>query len=249
MKVQRLILALIAIASAAACSVGLPDWLRATRREHAYTVLPGDTLSEIADLHGTTPEQLTGLNDTRYPSLRDNPGLIRVGWELIVPRGSVDGGGEQSSEGFGGAPGSLPGATPSADAVDDVRQVELDIIRLTNEARRAEGRPELVEDPVLTAIARERAKEIVSHYSHDGFVEACERHSVAGQRWLAKNIAAIPASAALPGSGTLPQRFVVKGWLQSEGHRASILDPRFTAIGVGVTFTGHRWTAAQVFRG
>jgi len=242
-----LILGLTALT--AACAAGLPAWPSAAHVGNAHTVRPGDTLAEIAAQRGTTVDQLVILNAARYPSLCDEPDLIRVGWEIAIPgrgAGAISQGGQAPSASTGNA--SVNGPFSAAGA-ENARALEREIIRLTNEARSAEGLVELVQDPILEAIARERAEEIVSRYSHDGFVEACEKHGVAGSRWLAENIAAIPASAALPGSGTLAERFVITGWLRSEGHRASILHPQFTAIGVGVAFTGHRWTAAQVFGG
>ena len=40
---------------------------------------------------------------------------------------------------------------------------------------------------------------------------------------------------------------VVKGWMNSEGHRKNILNPSFTQIGVGYVASGHYWT--QMFIG
>ena len=40
---------------------------------------------------------------------------------------------------------------------------------------------------------------------------------------------------------------VVKGWMNSEGHRKNILNPSFTQIGVGYVASGNYWT--QMFIG
>jgi uncharacterized YkwD family protein len=40
---------------------------------------------------------------------------------------------------------------------------------------------------------------------------------------------------------------VVKGWMNSEGHRANILNKNFTKIGVGYVADGNYWT--QMFIG
>ena len=40
---------------------------------------------------------------------------------------------------------------------------------------------------------------------------------------------------------------VVDGWMNSEGHRANILNPSFTVIGVGYVSEGNYWT--QMFIG
>ena len=40
---------------------------------------------------------------------------------------------------------------------------------------------------------------------------------------------------------------VMKGWMNSSGHRANILNPSYTQIGVGYVANGHYWT--QMFIG
>ena len=40
---------------------------------------------------------------------------------------------------------------------------------------------------------------------------------------------------------------VVNGWMNSEGHRANILNSSYTQIGVGYAANGHYWT--QLFIG
>ncbi len=49
-----------------------------------YTVVRGDSLSRIASRNHTTVARLVDLNKGRYPSLVRKPGLIRVGWVLVV---------------------------------------------------------------------------------------------------------------------------------------------------------------------
>lgn len=49
------------------------------------TVQPGDTLSRLAFENNTTVVALVEANADRYPSLRDRPGLIEVGWLLRLP--------------------------------------------------------------------------------------------------------------------------------------------------------------------
>jgi len=54
-----------------------------------HIVQPGDSLSKIANQYGTTVERLVELNKERYPSLVEDPGAIRVGWELVISPQSV----------------------------------------------------------------------------------------------------------------------------------------------------------------
>ena len=49
------------------------------------TVQPGDSLARIAFENDTTVEALVAANVERYPSLRDRPDLIQVGWLLSLP--------------------------------------------------------------------------------------------------------------------------------------------------------------------
>ena len=50
-----------------------------------YVVQPGDYLSQIARDKGTTVTTLVALNAATYPSLRDNPDVLYVGWVLRLP--------------------------------------------------------------------------------------------------------------------------------------------------------------------
>lgn len=50
-----------------------------------YTVKRGDTLAGIAGRFGISPwQQLIEWNKANYPSLEENPGLIKPGWVLNV---------------------------------------------------------------------------------------------------------------------------------------------------------------------
>ena len=49
-----------------------------------HTVIPGDTLGDIAIKYKTTVAQLVTWNKAKYPSLATDPGLIKLGWQLRV---------------------------------------------------------------------------------------------------------------------------------------------------------------------
>ncbi|MCA2981128.1 MAG: LysM peptidoglycan-binding domain-containing protein [Myxococcaceae bacterium] len=53
------------------------------------TVQAGDTLSRIAQRHGTTVQALVDANRAAYPQLATNPGAIQVGWRLTLPGGQA----------------------------------------------------------------------------------------------------------------------------------------------------------------
>lgn len=57
-----------------------------------YTVTSGDSLYAIAARHlgdGNRYMEIVNLNSSRYPSLRNNPGLIHPGWTLTLPSGAT----------------------------------------------------------------------------------------------------------------------------------------------------------------
>ena len=106
-----------------------------------------------------------------------------------------------------------------------------EVIRLINAERRGEGLSELEKDDGLMKAAELRAEEISldGHFSHtrpDGsscFTVIDEldigEYSVKGE-----NIA----------MGYRTPQAVMSGWMNSEGHRANILNSRYNRVGVGV---------------
>lgn len=69
----------------------------------SYTIKSGDSLSKIARNFDTTLDALVSANKGRYPSLEENPGMIRVGWTLTIPgTGDVGGGGDNGGGGVDG---------------------------------------------------------------------------------------------------------------------------------------------------
>lgn len=99
------------------------------------------------------------------------------------------------------------------------------VVALCNEQRAANGLGPLTEDAALDSRAQIRAGELITSFAHtrpDG--SSC--FTVIGDvSWTTcgENIAA----------GYQTPQDVVNGWMNSEGHRANILNPAFTKIGVG----------------
>jgi hypothetical protein len=54
----------------------------------SVTIAAGDSLSKLAQRHGTTVAALVAANSSRYPTLATNPGAIQVGWKLSLPSGA-----------------------------------------------------------------------------------------------------------------------------------------------------------------
>lgn len=104
---------------------------------------------------------------------------------------------------------------------------EEQVLKLVNEQRVANGLSKFTTNSKLTQVAKTRAKELTQEYSHtrpDGtscftaFREAGIDYSSAGE-----NIAA----------GYSTPESVVEGWMNSTAHRANILHPNFSTMGVG----------------
>lgn len=101
------------------------------------------------------------------------------------------------------------------------------VVKLVNEERVKAGLNTLVVDPSVEAAALVRAKETVTSFSHtrpDGssFSTALTENGVKF-RGSGENIA----------WGQKTPEEVMKGWMNSPGHRANILNEKFTTIGVG----------------
>lgn len=111
-----------------------------------------------------------------------------------------------------------------------INQDEWEVLRLTNIERYKQGLPLYVMVNALQTAADIRAKEIITDFRKDhsrpdgsAFSTAIDR-SFAAARRLGENAYQFP---------TTPTQ-AVKGWMESTGHRANILNSMFTYLGVGV---------------
>ncbi|MFS0913214.1 FG-GAP-like repeat-containing protein [Microbacterium sp. 179-I 3D2 NHS] len=115
-----------------------------------------------------------------------------------------------------------------------------DVFALTNAQRAQAGLPALVSDSALDAAAAEWARQLASSCTLAHSTSAWRSSRVAAYGWVAtgENIAAGQPDAAS----------VVSGWMNSPGHRANILDKRYTGLGVGyATGTCYRTYWVQIF--
>ena len=108
--------------------------------------------------------------------------------------------------------------------------IQDNIIRLTNRYRRKEGLRKLKADAQLSKAAQGHADDMddvgryLGHTSSDGRdFEARINEAGYGWRSIRENVA----------SGQQSARAVVRGWMESPGHRANILSDDITEIGIG----------------
>lgn len=113
--------------------------------------------------------------------------------------------------------------------------VELEVIRLVNEAREKEGLQPLKLNEGLMVVAEAKSQDMVdqAYFSHTspvygGMRDLFDAFDV-NYRWAGENIA----------TGQRTAEAVMKAWMDSPGHRANILHPNFNQIGVGAVTGGH----------
>jgi uncharacterized protein YkwD len=129
---------------------------------------------------------------------------------------------------------------------DGLTRTADEVVGLTNRERARSGLPPLGVDPLLARAAQAYSTDMAvrafySHTSPEG-TQPWDRAAAAGstRRSIGENIACGQRSAAE----------VVEGWMNSPGHRANILKPGFTHIGIGFAGggpAGTYWT--QLFGG
>jgi len=122
------------------------------------------------------------------------------------------------------------------------------IVGLTNSIRTASGLVALSENQLLTAIAEERAKDMLEKQYFDHISPTGEQASDLAQRvgYRYKIIGENIASGMF-----MTNQKIVDGWMQSPGHRDNILSPEVREIGVSVMkgrMNGHDgWVSVQIF--
>lgn len=125
----------------------------------------------------------------------------------------------------------------------DLHEYEAEVIRLVNEIRVENGLNALETDIALSRIARIKSQDMKdnNYFSHTSPTygspfEMMKQFGIS-YRTAGENIAR--------GQKTPAQ--VVDGWMNSQGHRANILNSTYTHIGVGYVADGNYWT--QMFVG
>lgn len=125
---------------------------------------------------------------------------------------------------------------PETDA--SVTAYEQQVIRLVNEIRGQNGLNALTYDWELSRVARYKSQDMKDnrYFAHTSPVYGTPGEMVKSfgisYRTVGENIA----------RGYRTPQAVVDGWMNSTGHRANILNARYTRIGVGYVPDGHYWT-------
>ena len=119
-----------------------------------------------------------------------------------------------------------------------VTAFESEVVRLVNEERAKKGLSPLTQDWQLSRVARYKSQDMkdLNYFSHTSptYGSPFEMMKSFGisYRTAGENIA----------KGYSTPEAVVKGWMNSPGHRANILNSSYTHIGVGYVVAGSYWT-------
>lgn len=135
---------------------------------------------------------------------------------------------------------------PVPNEENGLNQYELKVVELVNVERQKNGLKELKIDPELAKVARLKSADMRdnNYFSHQSPTygspfEMMKQFGIS-YRTAGENIAA----------GQRTPEAVVRGWMNSSGHSANILNPNFTHIGVGYVEGGSYGTySTQQFIG
>ncbi len=126
---------------------------------------------------------------------------------------------------------------------EELSQFEQEVVELTNAERSKHGLQPLQADLELSKVAREKSRDMAAnnYFDHNSPTygspfDMMQQFGV-NYRTAGENIA----------KGQRSPQEVVNAWMNSEGHRANILNADFTHIGVGYVEQGNHWT--QMFIG
>lgn len=126
--------------------------------------------------------------------------------------------------------------------------VELEVLALVNAERAKLGLSALTWSDEMATVAREHSRDMANNdfFDHvnlrgESPVDRMLRHDLVDYRRVSENIAA----------GQKTPEEVMQAWMDSPGHKANILEPSVTELGVGYVYQenttyGHYWT--QNFR-
>jgi Uncharacterized protein with SCP/PR1 domains len=112
-------------------------------------------------------------------------------------------------------------------AASSLSPAEAGLLQAVNATRAANGLQPLSLDPTLTRAARRHTTEMIrdGYFAHGNFAGRMLAFHVHGP-FLGENLAW--GSGAYASAGA-----VISEWLHSPGHRANLLRPSFTRIGIG----------------
>ncbi|WP_028391441.1 CAP domain-containing protein [Bacillus cihuensis] len=130
--------------------------------------------------------------------------------------------------------------TPTSSTIS---QFEKEVVELTNAERAKNGLKALTIDTELSKVARAKSQDMKDRNYFD---HTSPTYGSPFDMMKQFGISYSSAGENIAKGQTTPQQ-VVQAWMNSEGHRANILNASYTHIGVGYVQAGNYWT--QMFIG
>jgi uncharacterized YkwD family protein/spore coat assembly protein SafA len=134
-----------------------------------------------------------------------------------------------------------PGQKLNIPNIDNVKNVEVGVLKIVNEQRHSAGLKPLEMDWELERVARVKSQDMADkgYFSHQS-----PTYGSPFDMMKQFGISYKTAGENIASGQTTPQE-VMNSWMNSQGHRANILKPEYTHIGVGYYrggSYGHMWT-------
>ncbi|GER71707.1 hypothetical protein BpJC7_30100 [Weizmannia acidilactici] len=134
--------------------------------------------------------------------------------------------------------GTTSGSTQAPQASYTLNAYEKQVVDLVNQERAKNGLPALQVDTALSKMARVKSNDMMTnkYFDHTSPTygtpfEMMKQFGIT-YKYAGENIA----------MGQQTPQDVMNAWMNSEGHRANILNKNYTHIGVGYVENGHYWT-------
>lgn len=126
----------------------------------------------------------------------------------------------------------------SKEQSDQLSQFEQEVVDLTNQERAKHGLAALKVDNALSKVAREKSNDMAAngYFDHNS-----PKYGSPFDMMKSFGISYNTAGENIAKGQRTPAE-VVNAWMNSEGHRANILNGDFTHIGVGYVENGNHWT-------
>ena len=189
-----------------------------------YMVQRGDSLIRIARKTGTTVEALVEANKATYPCLATKPACLQTGWVLTLPGAALT---PTSTL----APTTAPTLVQS-EAYLDTRTALADEV---NRLRTENGLATLSWDEAIAAFAQERSQDMAArnYFSHyDPLTGEPLAPKLASRRAYTRLCENIFGQWGRPIETMVAKAIEV--WWNSPGHKACMLLPGVSVMGVGV---------------
>lgn len=123
------------------------------------------------------------------------------------------------------------------------------MIDLTNASRQQNGLGALARDEALMNVARSRSSDMVAR-GYFGHTDPSTGQPLGKPMVLALGYSLAGENIFWSGRGLDSFAGSAVDWFMHDApHRANILNPSFTAIGVGIVWNGQGWTLTQNFGG